>query len=372
MDRSRRKFFQDSALGLFALSMGASCTTSIPSQSYPGKHKGYAWVALGSGPESNILRRINLSTYEYEEVLLPLGNAHAISKISTHPDELFVYEFHGSAVRVNVKTGEILARVDQTAELEFVGHGTYDPVRNIIWSSEKVGDLGLVRARSADTMKLIPGKEFSFPGGHHVIRLPESSLISSAGSDPAGKHFISFFDLSSLKIEKIVPTDYHGIHLYPLSSTEVISVSNQYTMDAERLRMTRRFTNPSTRKSMTPKDLEYAGTSPLLFADVSGQTKTFWDPSRTEIFHLGVGLDKVGTGNRFVTSHLLSHTVVVWKDFSPEKVISVPYPLVVVATLDGTEIVVQSEGFLRIYSVETGSLVKEIKYKQPVITLTKY
>ena len=67
-----------------------------------------------------------------------------------------------------------------------------------------------------------------------------------------------------------------------------------------------------------------------------------------------------------------NHTVVVWKDFSPEKVISVPYPLVVVATLDGTEIVVQSEGFLRIYSVETGSLVKEIKYKQPVITLTKY
>lgn len=359
-------------MGLFALSLGASCATAIPRQGYHGKHKGYVWVALGSGPDSNILRKIDLSTYEFKDVLIPLNDAHAIAKISTHPDELFVYEFHGSAIRVNVKTKEVLARVDQTADLEFVGHGTFDPDKNIIWSCEKVGDLGLVRARSADTMKLIPGREFSFPGGHHVTRLPGSSLISSAGTDPEGKHFISFFDLSSLEMKKIVQTGYEGIHVYPVSSTEVISVSNQFKMDAERLRMTRRFTNPVTRKSMTPEELKFGGTSPLMFVDVNGQSKTFWDPSRPEIFQLGVGIDRVGTGERYVTSHLCSHTVVIWKDFSPEKVFSVPNPLVVVATLDGNEIVVQSEGSLKIYSIETGALVKVVRYDQPVITLTKY
>lgn len=373
MSSTRRKFVQDSALGFLALSLGG-CATKVPVPGYTPGHKGYAYLGLGVTDEESILRKIDLSTYEYEDLSVPLGRLHAVTKSQTNPEEIFILDFQGSAVKMNAKTKRLIARVDHRTSGEgiFYGHGIHDPEKDILWCTEQSGPQSFVRARSAQDLKLISGKDLQFPGGHHLTRLPGTELIVTAGTDDKGNHFIAFYNIQTNRMERIVPTEYPGVHVLPVSSSEVIAVSTEFTMGDQQLRNFNRYTDPRERRKMSAEELKFAGTSPLLYANLNGEMKTYWDPSRKELFQLGLGLDRLMGKDSYVTSHHTSNTVIVWKDFRVQKVIPVPGPLVVVATLDGREVAVQSEGGLKIYSLDSGALVKDLRFKHPVITLSKY
>ena len=365
---------QDSAMSLIALSMGASCSTRTPVRNYSSSHKGYAYLGMAMSEEQNILKKIDLSTYESEDIVLPVGRLHAVTKSAANPDEIFVLDFQGSALKVNTRTKEVLAKVDHrvSGEGHFYGHAVHDPADDILWCTEQTGGKSLVRARSGKDLRLLPQREYAFGGGHHVTRIPGTTLISTAGSDDNGQHFVAFYDTAKKRMEKIVRTDFPGVHVLPISATEVISVTTQFTMTDERLKMMTKYSDPRLRGALSEQDYKFAGTSPLLYANISGDTKNYWDISRTELFQLGLGLDRLSSGAGYVTTHHASDTVIIWKDFKVHKVIKVPGPLVVVATLDGSEIAVQSEGGLKVYSLSSGELVKDLKYPFPVITLSKY
>lgn len=371
----RRKFLHDSVLGFIALSAGASCSTKAPLAPAYKTTKGIVYLGLTVGPDQSIIRKLDLSTYEFTDIMVPITRTHAVTNSVINPDEIYVFDFRGSAVRVNTRTGKILARIDHTRSGEglFHGHGFHDAESNLLWCSEITGNSDfIVRARSGENLKLVDEENYSFPGGHHVSRLPDSHLIASAGSDRNGKHFISFFDFKTRTLKKQVPTDYPGVHVLPLSSSEVIAVSTEHIMGDDQLMNFDRRANPVTRAKMSQKELMFAGTSPLIFANLEGVTKYHWDPSRKEIFQLGLGLDRLNPGGRYVTSHFSSNTVILWDNFKIQKVINVPNPLVVVASLDGSEVAVQSDGGLRIYSLESGQQVKNLRYQYPVNTLSKY
>ena len=371
----RRKFLHDSVLGFIALSAGASCSTKAPLVPVYKTTKGFVYLGLTVNPLKSIIRKLDLSTYEFTDIVVPIAKTHAVTNSAMNPDEIYVFDFRGSAVRVNTRTGKILARMDHASGKEgmFHGHGFHDPESNLLWCSEITANSDyIVRARSGDDLSLLMGENYSFPGGHHVSRLPGSDIISSAGSDKNGKHFISFFDFKTRTLKKQVATNYPGVHVLPLSSSEVIAVTTEHIMGDEQLMNFDRRANPVTRSKMTDKELLFAGTSPLLYASMDGVTKYHWDPSRKEIFQLGLGLDRLNPGGRYITSHFSSNSVILWDNFNVQKVIHVPNPLVVVASLDGSEVAVQSDGGLRIYSLESGQQVKNLRYQYPVNTLSKY
>ncbi len=371
----RRKFIQDSVLGFLALSAGASCTTRLPQPNVYQSKKGFVYLGLLKAPGNSIIRKLDLSTYEYTDTIVPIGLTHAVTNSSTNPDEIYVFDFRGSAVRVNTRDGKIIAKVDhETSGMGmFHGHGIHDPDENILWCSEITEKQKyVIRARSADDLSIISGLDYSFSGGHHVSRLPDTNIITSAGTAGEGKHFISFFDFRNRKLIKTAATDFPGVHVLPISSTEVVSVSTEHIMGANELAHFNRSANPVSRASMSEKELQFAGTSPLLYVNLNGEVRNHWDPSRKEIFQLGLGLDRLNPGGRYITSHYTSNTVIVWENFQVKKILKVPNPLVVVASIDGSEVAVQSDAGLRIYSLESGTMIKNIRYEHPVYTLSKY
>ncbi len=370
----RRQFLQNSVLGFIALSVGASCSTKAPLSPAYVSTKGMVYLGLNVSANESIIRKLDLSTYEFTDIIVPIARTHAVTNSVLNADEIFVFDFRGSAVRVNTRTGKILALArSSTEEGMFHGHGFHDKETNLLWCSEITGHSEyVIRARSAENLQLIKGNDYSFPGGHHVSRLPDSDIISSAGSDHSGKHFISFFDFKKRSLRNQVAVDFPGVHVLPLSSSEVIAVSTENIIGEDQLMNFDRRANPVTRAKMSEKELMFAGTSPLLYASLDGVTKNHWDPSRKEIFQLGLGLDRLNPGGRYITSHFSSNTVILWENFKVQKVINVPNPLVVVASLDGSEVAVQSDGGLRIYSLESGQQVKNLRYQYPVNTLSKY
>ncbi|MES2527979.1 MAG: hypothetical protein V4598_12875 [Bdellovibrionota bacterium] len=371
----RRKFIQHSVLSFIALSAGASCSSKIPQASSYQSKKGFVYLGLLVSPEKSIIRKLDLSTYEYTDTVVPIGRTHAVTNSATSPDEIYVFDFRGSAVRVNTRSSEILAKIDHTSSGQglFHGHGIHDQEEKILWCSEITEKQGyVIRARSADDLSLINGKDYSFAGGHHVSRLPNTNILTSAGSLGDKKHFISFFDFRNREIKKTASTDYPGVHVLPISSSEVVSVSTEHIMGEGELSNFNRSANPVTRALMSEKELHFAGTSPLLYVNLNGEVRNHWDPSRKEIFQLGLGLDRLNPGGRYVTSHYSSNSVIVWENFEVTKVLNVPNPLVVVASADGSEVAVQSDAGLRIYSLESGKQVKNIRYEYPLYTLSKY
>lgn len=360
----RREFTKATLLALASGAFGVSCSVPVPRKDYSStaSSRGYAYLGLIAG-NASILRKLNLDNYEYEDINLPLLAPHAVTRAG---DDLYVFDFQGSAVKVSAN-GKIL----KPEESRFYGHGFFSPHEEVLWCTEILSTgAQVVRARSTKDLRIIDGDGYAFPGGHHIARFPGTDLIASCGSD-GRRHYVSFFDFKKRQLVKNFETKYPGVHLLPISESEFVAPTTEFEMGSDQLRSFVRMADPAQRSTMTEKEKQFAGFSPVMYANLKGETREYWDPAKRDHFQLGLGIDRVD-GERILTSHYSSDSVILWKGPEIEKIYKVPGPLVIVATGDGKSFVAQSERGIKIYSLETGLLERELTYQFPVYTLARY
>lgn len=363
----RREFAKNTLLAIASGVLGVSCAVPVPQKNnYKSSSRGFVYLCFASGNKS-LLRELNLDTYEYKETELPISTPHAVTRVG---DDIYAFGLFGSAAKVT-GTGKVILADHTKGEGYFLGHGLISHDNEMVWTTEmKTFGHAVVRARSLNDLKIVNGHGYEFIGGHHLVRLPGTDLIATCGAE-GERYYVYFYNLKRFRMENKVPCNYPGLHLLPISDSEVVITTTEFRMFKERLINFERMGNPKTRATMTEKEKQFAGFSPVIYANVNGEVKELWNPKDKEIFQHGLGLDSAGS-ERFISSHYSSDSVILWKGQEIEKVFKVPSPLIVVVTEDAKSFLVQSEGNLVIYSLETGLVEKVMKFEYPLLSLSRY
>lgn len=353
-----------------------SCQTLIPRGSMRGSGKGRLYLGIGKSSESSLIRILNLDDYSFEEIEIPLTLPHSLFLNKTNPDEVYLFEMLGSAAKVNFRSKEV-SLIDHRKMKGnlFVGHAIQTETEKGILCLEYLPDFQVVvRARSAKDLSLIDLDFSNFPVGHHIVRLPGTSIAVSSGKNiKTETNHITFYDFQKHEVLSHVESKERLAHLMAISSSEVIGVSLNIKFDYDSLKTIQAGSTAAENLGRLLKSETYVGPSPMYYAHVDGTLKTHWDENRKDLFGWGFGVDRIpGHDQLYVTGHYHSGTVVLWRNFEVQGIIHVPAPLGIVASADGSEFLVLSEGKIKVYSTEKLSLVKEIAYEKPVNIIYRY
>ncbi len=362
--------------------MVTSCRSS--QRSYQNGGGAYLFMEKKNGVST--IRILDLNTLKYTDIDVPLSNPHSAQRILSTKHEIIAFDFMGAAVKANPETGEVI-RFPASGGV-FMGHATQTNDGSIIWSTEmtKSGEL-IVRGRSSADFKPLSGKLYEFPGGHHIAKLPESSLLSSSWySKEEERPYVRFYDRDNGTSKLTgLPRNIFVSHLMPLSSSEVVCITNQLRdtgasneWDKKHIIKTtnetlNRFAAILPEKKEPARELDLAAPSPLIYANTSGETKMFWPNEKEQLFRFGFGIDSVpGAKNKFVSSHTLSNTIAIWNGLELDHFVDVQAPMGVIATPDGKKILVLSMGELKIYSLENQKFEESLRYERPVTSISRY
>ena len=106
----RRDFLGSSLSALGGLVLLNSCQHSqtLISPLSSVKSRGKVFVGMIGNSNSSILRVLDLDTEAHFDIELPIRSAHSVIRNKKDPDEYFVFESFGSAVKVNTRTKKII------------------------------------------------------------------------------------------------------------------------------------------------------------------------------------------------------------------------------------------------------------------------
>ncbi len=324
----------------------SSCRSQIPLDQASGADRGKILLSLKADAKSSTLRILDLNDYSFKDWVIPLRHPHSMALNQQNPDEMFLYEFMGNAAKVNLITDE--TQLIPGSETNFAGHAVQ--FGDVIWTTEKYFNGEWVSfARKASDLSVIPGKEHTFKSGHHIVKMPGSSQIVT-GSE--GR--IIFYDLEKKKLVREIAIDKETspIHFFPLSESEVISVTG--IMDG----------SLGTNFNLT-------GMAPAYYANTRGDVRPFWDEKEKEHFRFGFGIKKLSTSS-WLTGHNLGNAVFLWKDYKIVKKFEMKSPQTISLTKDGTQFIVHTADKLHFYSFKTYELEKTIDYGQPIIAMSDH
>lgn len=377
----RRKFLESSGSALLSAYFLSACR-SLPPKSSAGPR---AFVFLESIQGESTARIVDLKTLEHKDVQIPVINPHSAQRIQTGEYEFIVFDFMGTAVRANFLTGQVLKASAGTGV--FMGHGVQTHSGELIWCTELSPEEGIrVRARRTSDLSLVGDSTGEFPGGHHVTRLPGSSILASGWFNLQERSSnVRFFDHASGKSSVTKLPDHITVsHLLPYSPTEVIGISNVLLAPGEKTKNWNKSplvrSTYATVKGLASEsasrgqlDLDPGAPAPLVYANLNGESRLFWPQEEAEKFRYGFSIDVVpGSPGQFVTCHTLSHNVVLWSGTQVNQYISVPSPKGAVAAPDGKKLVILTQGVLKLWSIPEKKFVDEIRFERPVSTLSRY
>lgn len=324
----------------------SSCRSQVPKSALSGVDRGKLMLSVVDDSHSSTLRILDLNDYSFTDFKVPLARPHSMNQNLNNLNDVFLYEFMGGAAKFDLETfkGVHISPV----ETFFAGHAVQDG--DTIWCTEKYmeGDRYCF-ARNASDLSLIPGKEHKFDAGHHIVKMPGSSLVVS------GSHgFVTFFDIKTKKVHRKISIDREltPVHFIPLSETEVVAVGG-------------------VMKGKLDSYFDLSSPAPSIYATTSGEVRTFWDESLKDDFRFGFGLKKLA-GNSWLTGHKLGDAVFLWKDYKIVKKFEMKNPQAISLTKDGTQFIVHSGDNLNFYSFKTYELEKTIAYDRPIQAISEY
>ncbi len=368
-----RRHFLQSSIQIFLSSVALSaCSTHVPSSRKSGK--GNILIGIHKSSHSSTVRILNLDTRSHQDFEVPIPLPHSIMFNPANNRELYIFEFLGGAVILNLESGKFRS-IENDKGFLFGGHAVLSPESGTAWCSEMHPDKAtVIRARSLSDLSLVSGSGASIEGGHHVVKLPNTNTIVTGGFSPnSSERFLTFFDTKERRVIQHTKIDHFAGHLLPISSDEVVGVANAFTMPKGTAKslftMVRNNQHPATVR----KELNLNEPAPLFYANTKGDYRAFWDESKTKNFQFGFGLDLISSKDgTYLSGHLGSSTIIAWRRFEIIKIISVPSPTGILATTDGTQFLVLSEGALKIYSTSSFEQEDEIRYDKNISLLSRY
>lgn len=358
----RRDFLTGTVTVLGAL-MTASCTTRIPlyGNSVMTNDKGKLLLCLGSGRHEAVLRIHDLNDDSFRDFPIPVA-PHSYIHSPVNPEEVFFIGFGDTSAVFNLSTGKTrLCR--QASGHMFNGHGTLISDDEIWCTENAIGGQVMARPRSTIDLSYSKGKD-SFEAGHHIVRLPGTSILVTGGvSFKTRENFVTFYDSAKGEVLRKFTTPYVPVHIIPFSSTEVYMVTNKPVMET--------LGQSLFQTNIMGRNLNLHAPTPVLSFSLSGETGTYWDENRKNLFSFGLGIKKIPE-EKILTAHTWSNTVICWNKGLIEKIISVPHPQAFAVTKDQSQVVVQSADALRIYSLNGLEHIRTIRCGKRIESISAY
>lgn len=349
----------------------ASCQTR-PVSAYGKKGKVFLCL-LGAGGSDSTLRVLDLTDMSFEDFDIPIKLPHSLIQNAANSDEVYIFELLGSAVKLNLKDRKTIL-VENKSGSKFFGHAVQSSDRQLIWTTEMMPGKGaVVYARNASDLSLVQGEEYSFQGGHHVIRLPGTDILVSGGSSKGvNANFVHFYDPSTKKIIRRLPMEDVPIHMIGISSSEILGVTNVAVAEGKNKEYASSSEPSVALKLQTVFDFKTP--SPVFYGNLDGNSKSWLDAEKKDLFRFNFGIERVpGKDLKFLTSHNHSDSVILWKDYKIERVINVKAPKAISVTNDGSQLLIHSADLeLLVYSMKTFQLEKKINYDRPVGMVSRY
>lgn len=353
----RRDFLQSSVASLLGAYALAGCG-SLPSR--PPERNVKLLIALERDPRSSLVKIYDMKDGTSFDFVVPLGLPHATLMSPIFPDSIYFFEFMGSAVRYNVRTGEMVSvAANPDHPVCFSGHAVESFDGKIIWCTEEFkGNRQLiVRARHADSLEIVPGEQYSYPGGHQVIRLPGTNiLVSHPGEN------INFFDMEKLKVVQTNPIPSIVLHMTQISSTEIIAGAFERSPKLDNTSSANLRDSIMSGKFHTQKEL------PLIYASLNGEVKSLIEEDKKHLFRMNYAMDFIKPGS-FLSTHNKSNTVLLWEDFKIKHTYNIPAPLNVIYNPFRSSFYVVSLGKLKEYSLTDHKEIMSYSFPKTVLMM---
>ncbi len=339
----------------------SSCRSQVSVPYQTNSEKGQVLLGLNSDKPGSILRILSLDDHTHKDFHLPVKEPHSIFRSQWNPNHVYVFGTGSTSAIVDLTNGSTIIR-ENTEGMSFNGHGASVTSDNILWCSENdaIGKI-FIRGRRATDLALLEGDEYTFEGGHHVTKIPDSNLVVTGGVTNKGK-VVRIFDHQKKTIVHEYVVDYIPVHFLQLSSTDLIAVTAS--------------SNSSTgkgdfKRANFPVYGDLSHPAPLISFNTKGEYKYIWEKEPSDLMKLGFSASKLSSDS-FLTGHLKSGNVILWKNFKMVKSINVGLPIAIVMSKDGSQFIVQSGNMLKIYNLESMELQKSIKYDESVVSMSSY
>lgn len=355
----RRQFFYSSASSL----LGAYALTAC--SSFIGKPKAKnvkLLIATERDKRTSLITIYDMQDGSGYDFVLPLGLPHSTLMSPQFPESIFFFEVFGSAIRYNLRTGEMVTmKAGMDLPFWFNGHAVESHDGKTIWCTERLtGAPGnLVRARDAESLELLPGKENAYAGGHQVIRLPGTNILVSHPDKT-----INYFDTEKRQVIKEVSSPYKIVHLTHLSGSEMVGLGTLPFSKDEFAKTN----DKNVREQMMNQHFIVDTEAPVIYSNLQGGLKTIFDESQHQLFRYNYGIDHIGPGS-FLTSHVRSNTVILWENFQIKHTFSVISPLNVIHNRYRNSFYVASGGKLIEYSLVDYKELKAYSFPKSVLMM---
>lgn len=371
----RRDFLKFSA-ALTAASVGglASCVTPVAPKAPIARRRGTVFITIQDSATSSILRAYDWDTHEAKDFAAPVGLPHAILQ---HPKELgvvYAIENLGSCARIDLKSGRS-SRVDhvETGEL-FNGHATASRDGAFVFCTQiSKKDGASIAIRDAVSLALVDKVRGGEYAAHQVVHLPGSSIIAWGDLNSPKGGFgggITFYDYQARKVVARVPLADPILHLVPISNTDVMGLGFPIASKAYlEPGMFERSSRENQLAILPPQDVRPA---PLYHVGVDGKSRRLFDEGRKDLFKFNFGLTSPGKSERFLSGHVMSNKVIVWKGSRIERVLDVQAPRNIAVSDDASEFMVLSLAGVEIFSLETFEKLRTITSEKPISSISGY
>jgi hypothetical protein len=375
-ETERRLFLKHLTYSLAGAAFGSAigCAGPIYKSNSNHPNKGKVFLCMGDTVESSTLRIIDWNTFGHVDYKVPVTWAHSILQHSVDPNIIYVFENLGSCARLNLETRETVKVDHRTTMQLFSGHGVSDRSGEFLFCSQipTMSDQPSITVRNAHTLEIVDTLKQDSQGSHQIVHLPNSNVIAWGNMRSLKNNFagaITFYDYAEKKIISSSEFKMPVLHVLALSSNEVVGVSFPANLHIDKL--TSPFTHTSKENSVVVYSDHQTPLGPMYYAKSDGTHKEFWSESQKDFFNYNFGLAGIKGGARFLSGHLGSGKVILWKNFEIEKVFSVPNPLHIAVSDDGSEFMVLSNG-VEVYSLESLSKIHTIPIDRPVAVLSGY
>lgn len=371
----RREFLRFAAASLTISSFAGlgGCVTAAPKKVVSNR-RGKVFFAVPKTQTTSIVRNFDWDTFEQVDHEAPVGIPHSILQDPFERDVVFVVENLGSCARLDMRTGRSIT-IDHVLTGQMAnGHAVSSADGKLVFLTQVFRDgetsIGIRDAKTLALVDRIPGGSRA---AHQIVHLPGSTIVAWGEMQSAKGEYgggITFYDYSAGKIVNRVNLDVPILHLVPTSPTEVLGLG--FPHDSKPHSDPKGFDRSSRENQKAVFPSNDVKPAPIYQVNVAGRSRRIFDEAHRDDFRFNFGLAVLSKDDVFVSGHVASNKVIVWKGFEIVRVLDVKAPRNIHISDDGEQFMVLSSNGVEIFSLATQERLQTITSATPIAAISGY